>query len=283
MPEGDTIFRAAETLNRALAGRVVTAFESVYPALTRVDAQQPIVGRRVESVRARGKHLLMRFSGDVVLRTHMRMHGSWHLYRPGERWYRPRRDMRIVVATDRFLAVAFQVPEAEFVQARDLDGHARLTALGPDLLDPAFDTKEALRRLRAHPDEPIADVVLDQRVIAGIGNVFKSEVLFAARVHPHALVRMLTGDQLTTLLDVARTQLRTNVTPRARTFAPAPGRRTTGSLSPSKGLWVYGRAGEPCRRCGTPITLDKQSRDARLTYWCAGCQRVAREERSEQS
>lgn len=277
MPEGDTIFRAAETLNRALAGSVVTAFESVYPALTRVDAQQPIAGRRVESVRARGKHLLMSFSDDLVLRTHMRMHGSWHLYRPGERWYRPRHDMRIVVTTDRFLAVAFQVPEAEFIQARDLDRHARLALLGPDLLDPAFDAGEALRRLRAHPDEPIADVVLNQRVIAGIGNVFKSEVLFAARVHPHTLVRALTDHELTLLLEVARQQLQTNVTPRSRTFAPAPGRRTTGSLSPSKGLWVYGRAGEPCRRCGTPITLDKSSPDARLTYWCEGCQGGSRE------
>lgn len=279
MPEGDTIFRAADTLNRALAGDVVTAFESVYPALTRVDAQQPIAGRRVEFVRARGKHLLMAFSGDLVLRTHMRMHGSWHLYRPGERWYRPRRDMRIVITTDRFLAVAFQVPEAEFLQAHDLERHARLTALGPDLLDPAFEVEEALRRLRAHPDEPIADVVLNQRVIAGIGNVFKSEVLFTARVHPHALVHTLTDDQLTTILEVARKQLRTNVAPRARTFAPAPGRRTTGSLSPSKGLWVYGRAGEPCRRCGTPITLDKRGPDARLTYWCGACQRADREDR----
>lgn len=272
MPEGDTIFRAAETLNRALTGCVVTAFESVYPALTRVDAQRPIAGRRVESVTARGKHLLMAFSGDLMLRTHMRMHGSWHLYRHGERWYRPRRDMRIVVATDRFLAVAFLVPDAEFLRARDLERHVRLTALGPDLLDPAFDTAEALRRLRAHHDEPIADVVLNQRVIAGIGNVFKSEVLFAARIHPQALVRSLSEDQLTTLLREARKQLLTNVTPRTRTLAPAPGRRTTGSLSPSKGLWVYGRAGEPCRRCGTPITLDRQRADARLTYWCKGCQ-----------
>lgn len=279
MPEGDTIFRAAETLNRALTGYVVTAFESVYPALTRVDARQPLAGRRVESIRARGKHLLMAFSGDLVLRTHMRMHGSWHLYRPGERWCRPRRDMRIVVATDRFLAVAFLVPEAEFLQARDLDRHTLLSALGPDLLEPAFDVAEAMLRLRAHPDEPIADVVLNQRVVAGLGNVFKSEVLFAARIHPHALTRDLIDNQLTSLLHEARTQLRLNVTPRMRTLAPVPGRRTTGSLSPSKGLWVYGRANEPCRRCGTPITLDKRAPDARLTYWCPSCQPVTGEKR----
>lgn len=274
MPEGDTIFRAAETLQRALAGHVITAFESVYPTLTRVDAEQPLAGRRIESVTARGKHLLMQFSGGLILRTHMRMHGSWHLYRPGERWFRPRRDMRIVLTTDRFLAVAFQVPEAEFLSERDLTRHPRLSALGPDLLDPAFDAREAVGRLREHPDESIADVVLNQRVLAGIGNVFKSEILFAARVLPSALVRDLSDDHLATLVAEARRQLRTNVTPRMRTLAPAPGRRTTGSLSPSKGLWVYGRAGEPCRRCGTPIAVEKLGLDARLTYWCVFCQRT---------
>lgn len=272
MPEGDTIFRAAETLNRALAGCVVTAFESVYPALTRVDAEWPIAGRRVESVRARGKHLLMAFSDDLILRTHMRMHGSWHLYRPGERWYRPRHEMRIVIRTDRFVAVAFNVPEAEFLTEADLARHHRIAALGPDLLSPALDVDEARRRMREHDDTPIADVLLNQRVLAGIGNVFKSEVLFAARVHPHACVRELTDAQLSTVLALAVKLLRTNVAPRARTFAPAAGRRTTGSLSPSKGLWVYGRAGDPCRRCGVPIRLDKQGSDARLTYWCPSCQ-----------
>lgn len=272
MPEGDTIFRAAETLNRALAGDVVTAFESVYPALTRVDVERPIAGRRIESVRARGKHLLMAFSDDLILRTHMRMHGSWHLYRPGERWYRPRHQMRIVIRTDRFVAVAFNVPEAEFLTVADLARHRRIAALGPDLLSPAFDVDEAQRRIREHADTPIADVLLNQRVLAGIGNVFKSEVLFAARVHPQTCVRELTDAQLSTVLTLAITLLRTNVAPRARTFAPAPGRRTTGSLSPSKGLWVYGRAGDPCRRCGAPIRLDKQGSDARLTYWCPRCQ-----------
>src|SRR5918992_4664013 len=114
MPEGDTIFRAARTLDRALAGRVVTRFESVFPHLARVDGNRPIRGRIIERVTSRGKHLLMWFSGDLVLRTHMRMNGSWHIYRPGERWQRPRHDMRIVVATDSFEAVAFTVPVAEF-------------------------------------------------------------------------------------------------------------------------------------------------------------------------
>ena len=186
MPEGDTIFRAAQTLHRALAGRVVTEFDSMFPALTRVNVDTPIVGRTIESVTARGKHSLMAFSGDLVLRTHMRMNGSWHIYRPGERWQRPPRDMRVLVGTDAFVAVGFNVPDAELLTARTLDRHRQLQRLGPDLLDPAFDRAEALRRMREHDREAIADVLLNQRVMAGIGNVFKSEILFMAGVHPFA-------------------------------------------------------------------------------------------------
>src|SRR5215212_9553540 len=120
MPEGDTILRAAQALHRTLAGRVVTRFESVYPALTRINEDHPIVGRTLESVTARGKHLLMAFSGDLVLRTHMRMNGSWHLYRTGARWQRPARDMRIIVGTDHAVAVGFNVPVAEFLTHREL-------------------------------------------------------------------------------------------------------------------------------------------------------------------
>src|SRR5687768_9942251 len=131
MPEGDSIFRAARTLHRALAGKVVTRFESVLPALTRIDEDAPLAGRTVEEVSAAGKHLLMRFSGDLVLRTHMRMNGSWHIYRPGERWQRPAADMRIVVGTDDFVAVAFTVPVAEFLSARALARQPDLRRLGP--------------------------------------------------------------------------------------------------------------------------------------------------------
>ena len=134
VPEGDTIFRAARTLHRALAGKRVVRFESVFPALTRVHDDSPLTDRLVESVSSAGKHLLMRFSGDLVLRTHMRMNGSWHIYRPGEAWQRPRRDMRIVVATDDFVAVGFNMPVAEFIAARTLARHDELRRLGPDLL-----------------------------------------------------------------------------------------------------------------------------------------------------
>src|SRR5437667_5861530 len=123
MPEGDTIFRAAQTLQRALAGHRVVRFESVFPALTRVDTAHPLAGRTIEAVASRGKHLLMTFSGDLVLHTHMRMSGSWHLYRPGERWQRPVRDMRLIVATAAYVAVGFTIPVAEFLSGRDLHRH----------------------------------------------------------------------------------------------------------------------------------------------------------------
>lgn len=272
MPEGDTIFRAARTLQRALAGRTVTGFESVYPLLNRVHDDTPLTGRQVESVSARGKHLLIAFSGDLILRTHMRMHGSWHLYRPGERWQRPRHEMRLLLTTDAFVAVGFNVPDAEFLTAAELTRHAQLDQLGPDLLADDFDAAEGVRRMRLHPDAAIADVLLNQRVMAGVGNVFKSEILFVARIHPWTPVRALSDDSLHRIIRIALRQLRTNVTSRDRTLAPAPGRRTTGSLHPGKGLWVYGRVGDPCRECGTAITLDKQGLDARLTYFCATCQ-----------
>src|SRR5262245_63219467 len=134
MPEGDTIFRAARTLHRALAGKPVTAFESVLPALNRIDEDAPVTGRTVEQVTAVGKHLLIHFSGNLVLRTHMRMNGSWHIYRTGERWQRPRRDMRVRLSTADFEAVGFTIPVAEFITEAGLSKHADLRRLGPDVL-----------------------------------------------------------------------------------------------------------------------------------------------------
>jgi endonuclease-8 len=180
VPEGDTIYRAARTLNRALAGDVVARFESVFPALTRVDEDRPLRGRTVEGVTASGKHLLMQFSNDLVLRTHMRMNGSWHIYRPGERWQRSRGDMRILVATARFEAVGFNIPVAEFLTARSMRRQDDLRNMGPDLLGATFDEAEAVRRLRQRGTSSIADALINQRVVAGAGNVYKSEVLFCA-------------------------------------------------------------------------------------------------------
>ena len=273
MPEGDTIYRAARTLNRALAGDVVVRFESVLPALTRVDEDRRLAGRTVEEVTAAGKHLLMRFSGDLVLRTHMRMNGSWHIYRPGERWRRPRRDMRVVVATARFEAVGFNIPVAEFLTPDGMRRQEDLRNMGPDLLAERFDAEHALARVRERGASTIADALINQRVVAGAGNVYKSEVLFLCRIDPATTVDLLTDDQIRGILTMARTLLRANVDkPRGGIVTYTGYRRTTRRANPAERLYVYGRAGKPCRTCGTPIRVRAEGPNARLTYWCPACQ-----------
>jgi endonuclease-8 len=287
MPEGDAIFRTARTLHRALSGRTIVRFESVLPALTRVHEDAPLTGRIVEGVEAAGKHVLMRLSGDLVLRTHMRMNGSWHLYRPGERWRRPRRDMRILIATDAFEAVAFNVPIAEFLSSvrtgsvspstsvrprlGSLERQDDLRGLGPDLLGETFDEAEALERIRARGSVAIADVLLDQRAVAGIGNVYKSEVLFICRINPFARAIDVDDARLRDVLTTARRLLVANVTTLSGITTYLGFRRGRGR-DESERRYVYGRARRPCRRCATPIEVRAQGPHARLTYWCPRCQ-----------
>jgi endonuclease VIII len=273
MPEGDTIFRAARTLHRALAGHAVVRFDSVFPALMRVHTDTPITGRTIEAVWSAGKHLLMQFAGELVLRTHMRMHGSWHIYRPGEAWQRARRDMRVLLATKAIVAVGFNVPVAEFIAANRLAHHPELARLGPDLLADDFDEAEAIGRMRAVPTRPIADVLLNQQVVAGVGNVYKSEVLFVCGVNPWVRTADLDDETLARLLATSRRMLRLNVRDGVRAMTTYGGlRRTTGRHNPRDRLWVYGRAGQRCRRCGAEILMKKADPDARLTYWCPHCQ-----------
>jgi endonuclease-8 len=264
VPEGDTIFLAAATLRGALVGETVTRFRSVFPALTRVDDDRPIAGRTIETIAAHGKHLLITFSGGLTLRTHMRMNGAWHLYPRGARWRRPARDMRILVETARATAVAFNVPVAEFLTEPQLSRSRELRALGPDLLADEFDADDARRRIRGRAGDPIADVLVSQRVVAGIGNVFKSEILFMARVYPFAATSAVSDAQIDDVLTIARKVMRASVRLGIRT--------TRSSLDPRERLWVYGRGGKPCRRCRTPISARKTGDDARITYWCSTCQ-----------
>jgi len=273
MPEGDTIFRAARTLHRALAGKQIERFEAMFPSLSRIHDDSPITGRTIERVSARGKHLLMRLSGDLVLRTHMRMNGSWHIYKRGERWQRARADMRIVIAVADYEAVGFNIPVAEFLTVRQVSRHEELRKLGPDVLSDEFDAADAIRRMRERPSLPIADVLLNQRVLAGLGNVYKSEVLFMCGVNPFAPVRQLEDEQLAEIASTARRVLTANVLDGVAPMTTYTGyRRTTGRADPKERLWVYGRARLPCRRCGTTINVRKQGVDARLTYWCPKCQ-----------
>lgn len=277
MPEGDTIHRAAATLHRALAGKAIVRFESVFPALTRVHDDHPLTCMSVEKVQASGKHLLMHFSGGLVLRTHMRMHGSWHIYRSGERWRHSRRDMRVLLATADFEAVGFNIPVAELIKVdakHTLAKHRVLRKLGPDALADGFDRGEAVRRLRSRPASLIADALLNQQVLAGLGNVFKSEVLFACGINPFVTVAGLTDRDLEHLVDTGRTLLQANIGRASTGLTTYTGaRRTTGRDNPAEQLWVYGRGRLPCRRCGTAIDVKKHGSDARLTYWCPECQK----------
>lgn len=274
MPEGDTIFRAARTLDRALKGQVVTRFETQLAALARVDEDAPLAGRTVEGVDAAGKWMRIYFSGDLILLTHMLMSGSWHIYRPGEAWKRPRVQMRAVIHTAPFVAVAFQVPIAEFLNAAALERHRSVQRLGPDVLSEEFDEGAGAARLLAQRDALVGEALLRQSVVAGIGNVFKSEVCFAAGVHPFRSVDSLRESEAVRLMSEARRLLRMNVTENSRdgivTYTGM--RRTTGRSQDSGRLWVYQRRGEPCLRCGTIVDGRKQGEDARSTFWCPRCQ-----------
>jgi|ERR1039458_687327 endonuclease-8 len=275
MPEGDTIFRSARTLNRALGGKTVTAFRSTFPWLTRFNDDTPLRGQTVEYVESRGKWVLIHFSGGGTLITHMLMNGSWHIYRPGERWQQPAINMRIVIETSEFHAIGFRVPVAEMHTARSLARDRRIPRSPNDLLSEAFDTEAAVRRMQSYPDEEIGNVLLRQHVLAGVGNVFKSEVCFVAELNPFRKVATLSEQQIQETIRIARQQLGANILEGSGNMIvtyTGPGRRTTRQADPSASLWVYGRRGEPCRRCGEPILSRLQGSGARLTYWCPRCQ-----------
>jgi endonuclease-8 len=317
LPEGDTIFRAARTLHRALAGQVVARFETQYAQLARVHDDAPITGRTIEKIEARGKHLLMYLSGTrqpgdgdrvsgtgrivvreglrevegrvlsevegrvlsgvegaLVLRTHMRMSGSWHIYRVGEPWQRSPASARIVVGTARFVAVGFAVPIAEFVPADALERDAAIARLGQDVLSPELDEAAAIARLAASPRPTVAEALLQQQAVAGIGNVYKSELLFLAGVDPFVAPASVSPARWARLMRDARALLRANVVDPAETGVVTYRgmRRTTGRSNPAERLYVYGRNGRPCRRCGTPIRMRHHGEHNRSTYWCPSCQ-----------
>jgi endonuclease VIII len=277
LPEGDTIFRAARALDKALAGATVTGFETGLARLASANDDAPMIGRVIEKVEARGKWLLIHFSGDLILVTHMLMSGSWHIYRVGERWKRPRSQMRVVIRTAQYEAVAFAVPVAEFHTARSLERSTAIPKLGPDLLKSGFNEDEAKVRIRSRGDEEVGNVLLDQKVMAGIGNVFKSEICFVCGVHPFRLVSSLSEREIDCLVDSARRLMAVNVTEASgNQIVTYTGlRRTTGRADPTARVWVYRRKGEECRRCGSVIQMRKQGPGARSTFWCPECQPIA--------
>ncbi len=278
MPEGDTIYRAARALGKALTGKAVTGFETNLAPIARVNDDSPLKGRVVEKVESRGKWCLVWFSGDLILVTHMLMSGSWHIYRTGEKWWMGKSRMRVAVAVEGWQAVAFNVPIVEFHTARSLERSSQVPKLGPDLLSDEFTVEGGIARLAAygaeHPEAEIAVVLLNQRVMAGLGNVYKSEVAFAAGVNPFRAMRTITDREREIMVDKSQQWMKANVLDGSGDgiVTYSGNRRTTHSMRREDRLWVYGRQGQECRRCGATVMMRKQGEQARSTYWCPGCQ-----------
>jgi endonuclease VIII len=280
MPEGDTIYRAATVLRKALLNRTVTRFD--FKGADRSD----VGGRTVHAVEPHGKHLLIVFrdsapsqpirvpervgldlvESDLVLHTHLRMTGSWHIYRPGERWQKPERLAVSAIYTDEFVAPCFSAPVVQLLSARETARHKDLVELGPDAITPEFSVEEALARMKRRPDVPIGVALMNQRTMAGVGNVYKSEVMFIKRVSPFINAGDLDDETLVGLLEESHRLLRLNT--------DGGSRRTMFGLNQRARLWVYGRSGEPCRVCGARILMRRQGLDARSTYYCPQCQAV---------
>jgi len=262
MPEGDTLHRTATGLAPHLVGRPVTAAR-VRPGGPQV---QRVVGATVTGVEAVGKNLLIRFDNGLELRTHLRMTGSWHRYRPGERWRRPAARARLVLEVPGAVAVCFDAPVVELFETRAEAIHPTLSRLGPDLLAPDWGpamAEEAFTRLRdpARAKVTVSTALLDQRALAGIGNIWRNETLFHERVDPWTDVGDLDADTVRRLIETARRLLRASV----------------GGILDRSPMWVYGRAGRPCRRCGAVVrSAMRDAAIARTTYWCPACQKASR-------
>jgi endonuclease-8 len=259
MPEGDNLHAYARSLHAALAEQTLVRAES-----TRVDLRR-LAGHQVVSVRAQGKHLLIEFDEGHVLRTHLRMHGTLRV-REG-RYEGPVTNphVRWLLATEHKTVTCLDAPSIELLHRAQLKQHPILSRLGPDLLESELDRDEILRRLRGRPETAIGSALLDQEILSGIGNVYKSEVLFLVEISPFAALAELDDDQLGRIVDRARELMRRNV---------GKSRRTTPRGRIASPYWVYRRSAEPCLRCGTRIAMRRQDPLARSTYYCPECQHV---------
>jgi len=254
VPEGDTLARTAATMHRWLAGREITA------ATTRVEGfpAARLVGRQVDSVDAWGKNLMIRLDDDQVVHTHLRMTGSWHVYPAGQPWRRPERQARLTLTCGDRVAVCFNAPVVELLRPGAETRHPALGRLGPDVLVQPVDLAEVRRRARAGPpDRPLGELLLDQRVMSGIGNIWRCEALFVEGHNPWNPLADITDDQLDALVSTA-------------------GRLMGAGVASGTGVpdarHVYRRAGRLCRRCCTPVRSRRQGEQARTAYWCPTCQ-----------
>jgi endonuclease-8 len=266
MPEGDTLARIAVVLDGALTGQLVEAARG-RPGGARLDL---VAGTTVQSVEARGKHLLIGFSNGMTLHTHLALHGQWHRYRPSERWRRSPSRAVAVIETPTAVAVCFDAPTVQLLDTRALALHPGLNRLGPDTAKDNFDIDAAVAALRqpSRASATIGDALLDQRAVAGLGNVYRSELCFLERIDPFAPVADVDDAVLRRLVERGAQLIKANSQGGARVTTPAG---TSGNL------YVYGRTGRPCRRCGTLInSLSAPSPkygSPRRVYWCPSCQR----------
>ena len=267
MPEGDTIHQLAGAMRPHLVGRAVTG------GRLREAPERRLDGRSVSDVAALGKHLLIDFDDGQRLRSHLGLHGSWHRYAPGERWKKPPRQASIVLETAEDVFVCFNAKEVRLGPRDAFAERVLAHRLGPDLSRADADLDEALRRARARresePFAPVSDLLLDQHVASGIGNVYKSEILFLARVHPETPVGALDDALLRSLLESAQTLLRSNLRGGTRTTRGRLRGRRDRETGPK---WVYGRAELPCLECSAPIAFVRVGKGRRSTYWCPACQ-----------
>jgi endonuclease-8 len=260
VPEGDTIHRTASALRTALVGKPITRFDA--PRLT---GPHPADGRIVERVESHGKHLEIVWDDGLVLHTHMRLIGSWHLYRAGERWRKPSRQLRVAISVPGWVAVCFNAPVVETYREFDPRRHPGFGQLGPDLCKASADLDECVHRMMSvdEPELPVSEVLLDQRVACGVGNVYRCEVLWACEMHPAAPVSSLALADCREVIGMSARMLRMNLDRSGRITIPGV----------RGGLAVYGRNGQRCVRCGDTIEVRRTGRQARLLYWCPGCQR----------
>ena len=259
MPEGDTIHRAASALRTALVGKRMLRFDA-----PRLIGPTPDAGRTIERVESHGKHLEIEWDNGLVLHTHMKMTGSWHLYRRGDRWRKAYSSMRAAIEVDDWVAVCFSAPVVETFRQPDKRRHPGMGRLGPDLCKPEADLRAVVDLLLSYPDAAarLGEVLLDQRVMCGVGNVYRCEVLWATELSPFAPVGALTQFDAVRLVNTAASQLRANLHHTDRVTAPGQ----------KGGLAVYGRNGQRCARCGGTIEMTRMGVHNRTLYWCPGCQ-----------
>lgn len=258
MPEGDTIHHAAARVGAVLTGEVPDAILTPHPRHSRDRWPERLEGRRVWSVDAYGKHLFVRLEGGLTLHSHLRMTGAWGVYAAGERWRRARSRAWVVIQANGTEVVQFDGPVLELMADSRTRTDPRLAALGQDILGGTFDEAQFLRRLRADDHtRPIGDALLEQRTVAGIGNLWKCEACFAAGVDPWRAQAEVSDEEVLAVVAFARERMRVSVQSGYR-------------VRPRD---VYSRAGKPCVRCGSKIRSGGQWENNRITYWCAGCQR----------